>query len=226
LTEKKQKGINEGEEGMLDKRKIRMLELLDKQVMNCTCISCGLKKNGTVKPFWTPNSKFAIITEAPGFNEIRRQVPFSGQVGKILTDELSKVGFKADDLFVINTVQCKPTINGRNVKPSEVQMRYCQSYIRKYLKVINPYKILCLGNYAKFLFTEKIGGITGERGEFRNFKLEGSNKEYPVLFTFHPAYCIYNEEGLSFLKQDVKLFKDKEFNRNSDWFLTEEEFLI
>lgn len=210
---------------MLINKKVRMLELLNKQVSNCN--KCLLHNNGTAIPYWSKHSKYVIIGEAPGYNEVRRQTPFVGAAGNILTTELSNAGFNSKDFLIINTVQCRPVSGTGNGKPNESQIKSCQDYLRKYIKVINPEKILCLGNYAKYIFTGNYTGILSQRGSFNEYSLEGSNEKYPVLFTVHPAYCIYNrEEGIPLLRRDIKLFKDTKFERKSDWLLSEEDFRI
>jgi DNA polymerase len=203
---------------MLTIKQIKMLKLLDKQVMNCNL--CELKSNGTAKPYWTPDSKYAIIGEIPGVNEVRQQIPFLGAAGKILTDELSKVNFESKDFLIINTVQCRPN---DSKKPNEDQIIKCQVYLRKYLKVIKPEKILCLGNYAKYIFTNNFYGVLAQRGVFFDGELDGGVK-IPALITVHPAYCIYNsDEGLPMLRNDIKLFKETNF---VDWMFTEDDFRL
>lgn len=217
---------------MLDSKSIRMLQLLDKQVDKCN--RCNLKSNGTVIPFWTPHSKYAIIGEAPGAVEVKQKTPFVGPSGQILTEELTRVGFNAKDFLIVNSVQCRPMHGGySNGKPSELQIRACQGYIRKYLKVVNPEKILCLGNYAKYIFTGNIYGVLKQRGNFFDGKIKNFNDpnkidiNFPVLITVHPAYCIYNrEEGIEKLRNDIMLFKNTEFERKVNWFLTEDDFKI
>lgn len=210
---------------MLTKRQIRMLQLLDKQVGNCK--ECELNKNGVAIPHWTPYSRYAIIGEAPGANEVRQQTPFVGAAGKILTDALSKQGFKSQDFLIVNTVQCRPVKGNSNGKPTESQIKKCQKHLRRYLKVVNPEKILCLGNYAKYIFTGNFYGILKERGSFNEHRIEKDGMVFPVLFTIHPAFCIYNkDEGIVLLERDIKLFKESVFERQSDWLFDEHEFLV
>lgn len=209
----------------MNNKEVKMLQLLDKQVKTCTL--CSLHNNGVAVPYWTRYSKYAIIGEAPGFNEVRKQIPFVGAAGEILKKELAKAGFESQDFLIVNTVQCRPVVGNRNSKPTEDQIIACQGYLRKYLKIVNPEKILCLGNYAKFLFTGNTQGILRQRGNFTEYSLDGSNVKYPVLFTVHPAYCIYNtEEGLPMLREDIELFKRIEFERKSEWLFSEDDFKI
>lgn len=204
---------------MLSPRKIRMLQLLDKQVNGCR--KCDLHQNDALIPYWTPYSKYAIIGESPNSNEIKTRLPFSTPSGKIFLKELQRAGFEPQELLIINSVQCYP-----KGKPSVDQLDSCHDYVRKYLRIVNPEKVLCLGNYGKYPFTGSYYGILKERGEFveRNIS-EGIS--FNVLFTISPAYCIYNEvDGITMLRKDIELFRDTVFERRSDWFFDEEEFMI
>jgi DNA polymerase len=204
---------------MLSPRKIRMLELLDKQVGACK--KCEYHQNGVFVPYWTPYSRYAIIGESPSANDIRRNIPFSGASGKIFLEELSRAGFNSQELLIINSVQCDS-----KGKPSSDQLDACHDHIRKYLKIVNPEKILCLGNYAKYPFTGSYYGVLKERGEFVERNIDDKTV-FNILFTIHPAYCIYNEgEGIKMLRNDIMLFKNTVFERRSDWFFDEEEFMI
>ena len=207
---------------MLSKKQIRMLELLDKQVSNCR--KCELFKNKCSVPHWSPISKYMIISECPGYAEIRSGKPFMGVAGDIIKKGLSKAGFdNGNEFSIINSVQCMLG----NTKPTDFQLDCCQDYVRKYIKILKPEKILCLGNYAKYIFTGDTVGVLSQRGIFNDFTLSGSDIKYPVLITIHPAYCIYNsEDGIPMLNEDLRLFKDSEFERESDWLFTEEDFLI
>lgn len=216
---------------MLNKKQIKLLTLLDDQVINCH--KCSLYKNGNAKPFWSPFSKYAIIGEAPGFNEVKGDEPFVGQAGKILTDMLFRFGYRKSDFLIINSVNCRPTqFNplthvAKNAKPKRSELESCRDWLRKYLKIVNPEKILCLGNYAKYYFTDSIDGIMTQRGTFRQFSLDDTTGSYPVLFTVHPAFLLYNEEvGLPALEEDIKLFKEFENKVEENWNFKEEEFNI
>lgn len=212
---------------MLSDKQIRMLQLLDKQVK--TCRICDIYRNGCLVPFWTPSSKYVIIGEVPGFNDIRKQTPFIGAAGEILSKVFKKAGMDARDFLILHTIQCRPNSrsSGGAGKPTEIQVKNCQSFLRKYIKVVKPEKILCLGNYAKYLFTGNFQGVLRERSVFRECTLDGSNILYPVLFTIHPAYCIYNtEEGLPMFKSDIDIFNNAVFEIKVDWLFSEDEFKI
>jgi uracil-DNA glycosylase family 4 len=208
---------------MLNPKQIRMLQLLDKQVSSCR--KCNSYRNGNCIPHWHARTKYAIIGQTPTYGDVRKQTFFNGQSGNILINELGVAGFKASQFLMINSVQCRPP-NFNNGHPSKEHLDLCQDFIRKYLKVIQPEKVLCLGNYAKYIFTGTTIGILKQRGRFEEFDL-GHNIIIPVLYTINPSYCVHNrEEGLGMLREDIKFFKEAKFEKKVSWLLPEEDFLI
>lgn len=215
---------------ILNDRQIKLLELLDKKVQSCE--RCSLYENGRANPLWTEHSKYAIIGEAPGRHEVEEGVPFVGAAGKVLTDVLSSLGFKARDFLIVNSVNCRavdfhnPFKNG---KPSLMQLECCSDWLRKYLKIVDPEKILCLGNYAKHFFDQSVTGILGIRGRFIDMQIDETTRAYPVMYTIHPAYALYNQdEGEDMLRQDLTLFRNKqvEVKKNNQWLLSEDDFKL
>ena len=125
---------------MLTRKQIRMLELLDEQVLSCQ--SCILYNGGRCKPFWTKSSKYAILGEAPGGNEVRFNEPFYGPAGTILWEMLLEHGIRKDEFVIVNSVNCRPTEvrNGRkrNSKPLKSSRTHVECGIENTLKLLNP----------------------------------------------------------------------------------------
>ena len=123
-----------------------MLELLDKRVQNCK--QCDLCGNGNKSiPYWTRNSRYAIIGESPNRTEIRQKRPLCGKAGEILVDILAENNYISQDFLVINSVQCSTSSGNVGLKhPLNNQIDACyRNLIRKYIQILNPEKILCLG---------------------------------------------------------------------------------
>lgn len=213
---------------ILSNKQILMLKLLDKQILNCR--DCELYRNGRAKPFWSEYSRYAIIGEAPGINEVEQGRPFVGAAGQILTRNLSNLKFKANKFLIMNSVNCRAIdFNNefKNGKPTFEQLECCSKWLRKYLKIIDPEKILCLGNYAKYYFDKNTFGILKARGKFRNFKIDSTTREYPVLYTIHPAYALYNQdEGEDILLEDLHKFAAKMVSNSNRWLFSEEDFKL
>lgn len=192
-------------------KQLRMLKLLDSQINQCK--ACSLWQNSRAKPYWTESSKYAIIGEAPGYNEVRLNEPFVGTAGEILWDIMDDKGFSKEEFLVINSVNCRPVDEWKewkNGKPTEEEQLTCKPWIRKYLKVMKPEGVLILGNYAMFTVTENNTGIISLNATV----LTGVEPKHdfrfniPYVLSIHPAYCIYNKnEGRVMLAESISAFK-------------------
>ena len=145
-----------------------------------------------------PNSDILFIGEAPGKNEDKQGIPFCGMSGKILNELLSSVSLDREDIFITNTVLCRPEGN-RNPKKEEIEN--CRSRLDKLIEVMQTKVIVTIGNFA----TERIIGKTGIKsihGQLFDFKNE--MKVVPVI---HPASLLYsgrNPVMLQEMKDDFK----------------------
>ena len=121
-----------------------------------------------------------------------------GVAGKKLSLALENAGISRDDIYITNTIKCRPP---NNRVPSKIEKETCQDYIKKEIEIIKP-KIICvLGNTA---FGSILGGteITKYRGKI------GKKDGQLYFITIHPAATIYNQGLIEVLKEDVKkLFK-------------------
>lgn len=187
---------------MITPKQIRMLELLDEQIQSCE--KCSLHENGRAKPFWTEESRYAICGEAPGSNEVTYNSPFVGEAGKNLWTVLERNALYRKDFLIINSTNCRPVKGNSNGKPTKIQLERCRPWIRKYLKVFQPEKILILGGYALFTLLGQ-DGITARNGELERMD-EFNCYAYKSI---HPAYIIYNrKEGIKKLEEAIQIFHE------------------
>ena len=174
------------------------LESIRQNVLNCT--KCNLCKTRTKSVPGKGNFKSDVIFvgEAPGKNEDVHGEPFIGIAGKKLSEALENAGISRDDVYITNTVKCRPP---NNRVPSKLERDSCKEYIQKEIEIIKP-KIICvLGNTA---FGSVLGGaeITKFRGKI------GRKNDQLYFITIHPAATIYNQKLIEVLKQDIeKLFQ-------------------
>lgn len=194
----------------LTNKQIKMLQLLDEQILSCK--RCSLHEQSVpggvrCKPYWTRNSEYVIVGEAPGREEVRDGTPFVGQAGSYLWDAIYRIlGIHRDSFAIINSVNCRPTDGFRNLKPTSEQQKMCYQWIRKFIKVVEPEKMLILGNYAMGTMLGRNTGIIRMNG------VDGTLKEFdrlPYVISVHPAFCIYNrDEGPQKLEEAIKAFKE------------------
>ena len=170
------------------------LEKIRQQVIECK--NCELYKTRTnsVPGKGNYNADVMFVGEAPGRNEDLKGEPFVGVAGKKLTLVLEEVGISRDDVYITNTVKCRPP--GNRI-PSKTEKEKCQDYIAKEIKIIKP-KIICvLGNTA---FASILGG-----SEITKYRGKVARKGDQLYFiTIHPAATIYNQELIKVLKEDMK----------------------
>ncbi|MFW6172636.1 MAG: uracil-DNA glycosylase [Elusimicrobiota bacterium] len=170
------------------------------------CVKCELYKNGRCCPFFVPEfyNDYWIIGEAPGKNEILEGLPFCGPAGDVLWNVAGEFGLKRNNFFIINSVNCRPVIGNKNGKPTPGQMRACETWIEKYLKILRPKKIILLGDYAMKIIGEG-------KPTLNNAKVSVENVlgilDTVVVRSVHPAYAIYNKDlGKDMLKKSFETF--------------------
>lgn len=174
------------------------LESVRNKVIDCK--KCGLSKTRTnsVPGKGSFTSDVIFVGEAPGRNEDLKGEPFVGIAGKKLSIALDNAGVSRDDVYITNTVKCRPP---NNRLPSKTEKEICQSYLQKEIEIIKP-KIICvLGNTA---FGSVLGGT-----EITKFRGKVGRKNNQLYFiTIHPAATIYNQELIGVLKEDIKKLFD------------------
>ena len=207
---------------ILTHKQIRMLELLDEQVLSCK--DCTLHHNGgRCKPYWRLSSKYAILGEAPGADEIKFNEPFFGRAGAILWGVMANFDLCKDDFVIVNSVNCRPVKESQrgwvNSKPEEHHQGMCRKWFRKYFKVVKPRKMIVFGNYAMGTLINEYSGIIKHNAEVLH------NKEFdiPYVLSIHPAFCIYNEDGIPLLENSIEAFRSLAQETYSDDFMNDEE---
>ncbi|MCM1003150.1 MAG: uracil-DNA glycosylase [Candidatus Gastranaerophilales bacterium] len=155
-----------------------------------TCEKCALCKTRTNIVFsdGTPNPKLMLIGEAPGFYEDQQGKPFVGKAGQLLDRIFASVGFSRKDIYICNTLKCRPPDN-RNPLPDEKEA--CWEYLKSQIDIIKPQIILLCGNVAVQSILPNIGGITKIRGKwYQGGDIVHGAKLMPI---FHPSYLLRND---------------------------------
>lgn len=168
-------------------RKLRMLREVKRACMACTMCELGRKgasKDG--KLFRDPHvfsnlnpTRFMVVGQGPGWNELEKCEPFVGQSGENFDNEIRKNGLCRGDFYICNTVRC--FVDG-NAKPSEKQARLCEPFLRIEINLIHPLLVVALGAVAferlcpGVVFNDGLGTVT-------------TSKIYnvPVFAVYHPS---------------------------------------
>jgi DNA polymerase len=140
-----------------------------------------------------------FIGEAPGANEDRMGLPFVGQAGKLLDKLLAEIGLERGDVFIANTLKCRPPQN-RDPHPNEIES--CQGYLRSQVDLIEPIMICTLGNFSTKLLRGDTTGISRLHGR-EETRVIGHRavRLYPL---YHPAAALYTPATLESLRADFQ----------------------
>jgi uracil-DNA glycosylase len=176
------------------------LEALAIQIRSC--IQCPLHATRTkaVPGEGSPSARVMLIGEAPGREEDRRGQPFVGAAGRFLDEVLAGSGVDRSDLFITNTVKCRPE-NNRPPRKREVDI--CTSlYLFEQIELVNPALIMLLGSVA----TKKLLGVSSVN-EVRGRVIEHNHRKY--LAGYHPAASFYREDMAENIRQDFALLRQE-----------------
>lgn len=163
------------------------------------CVRCPLHQTRTTVVFGAGNADADVmfIGEAPGANEDRMGLPFVGQAGKLLDKLLAEIGLERKDVFIANTLKCRPPDN-RDPHPNEIEA--CQDYLRSQVELIEPIVICTLGNFSTKLLRCDSTGISRLHGQ-EEIRVIGSRavRLFPL---YHPAAALYTPSTLETLRND------------------------
>jgi DNA polymerase len=139
-----------------------------------------------------------FVGEAPGAEEDRQGLPFVGRSGALLTAMLGDVGIARNDVFIANTLKCRPPAN-RDPAGSEIET--CRPWLNEQIRLIEPRVVATLGNFATKLLTGDQTGITRVHGRPQVREL-GSRKVF-LLPLFHPAAALRASATADLLAADL-----------------------
>ena len=163
------------------------------------CTRCPLHQTRTTVVFGSGNADadLMFVGEAPGANEDKQGLPFVGQAGKLLDKLLAEIGLDRSQVFVVNTVKCRPP-NNRDPHPNEIEA--CNEYLRRQVELIEPTVICTLGNFSTKLLRNDPTGISRLHGQ-AEIRILGARaiRLYPL---YHPAAALYTPSTLEILRAD------------------------
>jgi len=151
------------------------------------CFACPLSistKHKVVCGQGNPNAQLLLIGEAPGRLEDEQGLPFVGKSGMLLTKALTCLDIDRKDIFITNSVKCRPPQN-RKPTPQESKA-YKHLLLLKEIDIIQPKVICTLGATALECLLEtpvKMEAMHGKKLSFNGIIL---------IPAYHPAYVLRN----------------------------------
>ena len=166
------------------------------------CRRCRLCEGRTNLVFGSgnPRAELVCIGEGPGADEDAQGLPFVGRAGQLLTRMLASVDLSRDEVYICNSVKCRPPSN-RNPEPDEIAA--CAPFLAEQLATLQPKVILSLGSVATRALLNTNAPIGKLRGRVHPYG------DIVLVPTFHPAFLLRNpgQEFKRMAWDDLKLAK-------------------
>lgn len=158
------------------------LALIDDQVKQCQrCEILSRCRKHTVFGEGSPSPRFVFFGEGPGADEDQSGRPFVGRAGQLLTKMIQACTLRREDVYIMNTVKCRPPGN-RNPEPNEIEN--CRDYYQRQLAILRPEYIVCLGAISSQELLQNKTSVGRMRGKLHRYF------ESKVVVTYHPAYLL------------------------------------
>ncbi len=175
--------------------KVQCLEPIRQKALSCR--SCPLHKTRNTVVFGegSLSAPIVFVGEGPGREEDLQGRPFVGAAGNLLTKIIQAMGFERRQVYIANTVKCRPPMN-RPPEPEELSA--CRGYLEAQLNTIRPRIICAMGRTAANALLETQAPMSALRGR------ELVWGKIPLVITFHPAYLLRNPSAKKDVWEDMQ----------------------
>ena len=164
------------------------------------CQACPLSETRNKVVFGEGSGRTGLmfVGEGPGADEDRTGRPFVGRAGDLLTRMIVAMGLKREDVYIANTVKCRPP--GNRV-PTPAERAACFPYLREQIRALKPRFMILLGQTAAQALlpdSESISRLRGTECRIVDFP------DIRVIPTYHPAYLLRNPEAKKVVWKDLQ----------------------
>jgi len=177
-------------------REWKSLDDIARVVAGCArCfLSQGRKK--TVPGEGNPKAQLMFVGEGPGQTEDETGRPFVGKAGELLTRMIEAIDLRREDVFILNTVKCRPPLNR---KPLPDELAACAPYLERQIELVGPKVLVALGATAAESLLSAKRSLTDLRGRVHSFR------GIPLVVTYHPAALLRNPNWKKPTWDDVRI---------------------
>ncbi len=177
--------------------RIAKLEALEAEVASCQrCPQLACSRRTTVFGEGKPDAKICFFGEAPGQEEDATGRPFVGASGQLLTRMIEACTLKREDVYILNTLKCRPP---NNRTPDLTERENCRPFYEEQLRVIRPDYIVCLGLVAAQTLLSTPLSVGRLRKQFYRYH------DSKVLVTYHPSYLLRTPAAKAEAWADLKM---------------------
>ena len=165
------------------------------------CPRCKLSRSRTRLVFGqgNPRAELLFVGEAPGREEDEQGLPFVGAAGQLLTKIIEAMGMRREDVYIVNTVLCRPP-NNRNPEPEEIAS--CRPFLEEQIRLVRPRVVVTLGSFAAQAVLGTEEPISKLRGRWHD--AHGSR----VMPTYHPAFLLRSPKNKRDVWEDMQKVRE------------------
>ena len=178
------------------------MELQALQQECLACRRCGLceTRHNVVFGVGNEDADIMFVGEGPGEQEDLKGQPFVGPAGKLLDDMLAMIGLRRQEIYITNSVKCRPP---KNRDPLNTEKDACAGFLRRQLELMQPKILVCLGRISAAEIIRPDFKITQEHGQF--FEKNGMW----MTALYHPAALLRDPGKKPETFQDLKRLQAK-----------------
>lgn len=185
---------------------------------NCEqCQDLRKLRTNIVWGFGNEHCSIMFVGEGPGREEDIQGKPFVGESGIFLEQLLEEVKLARSEIYITNTVLCRPTRPGSennlvNRDPTALEVSNCLPRLHREIVAIDPIMIVSLGAVPASALRGKKVGIKKARGSIIDIKIRTGNDvilTYALMPVFHPSYLLrtHSEEDIVQTVRDIRTAK-------------------
>ncbi len=149
---------------------------------------CILKRSATNFVFadGDPKSRIMFIGDAPGDEDDRQGLPFTGAPGRLLERMLKAIGLDRSTVYLSNLVPWRPP-TGRKLLPQEIAV--CLPFVWRQIELAQPPILVCLGDDAAQSLMGLKGSVIRNRGVWQELRPAGGGSMRAIA-TLAPSYLL------------------------------------
>lgn len=161
--------------------RIERLRAAAERAEACRACPLGDQRNRLVYGDGDPEAEIVFVGEAPGAEEDAQGIPFVGRAGQLLEKMLAAIGFTREEVFICNTLKCRPP---GNRDPEASEKKACEPFLVEQLEILRPKILIALGAHA----ARYLCGVNQPMGKLRGrwYRYRG----VPLIATYHPSYLL------------------------------------
>ncbi len=141
---------------------------------------CPLRATATktVLPSGNPDAGLVLVGEAPGAEDDRSGMAFSGPPGALLDRMLASIGLDRTRILVTTLVPWRPP---GNRAPADAEIQACLPFLLRRFQLVRPRRLVLLGSAPVKAITGSTDGMRRLRGRWRQVELPGLEAPIAVL---------------------------------------------